>query len=229
MTRVWVLDSETTGVDPEMDKVVEVAGVLLEDGKPVGQFQSLVDPGVPIPPQASAVHHLRDTDVAGQPSLDDAMKPVRDNPADYYVAHNANFDRAFLKVEDKPWICTWKCSLRAFVDAPSYSNQVLRYWLGLPDPVCGGHAHRALYDAEVTSHLLVRLVTASTRESPYESMAEISSKPGLMRRISFGVHKDKLYSEVPVDYLNWILNKSSGWSEDQLYSARYWLEKRRAG
>lgn len=229
MTRVWVLDSETTGVDPEMDKVVEVAGVLLEDGKPIGQFQSLVDPGVPIPPQASAVHHLRDSDVAGQPTLEDAMSPVRDNPADYYVAHNANFDKSFLKVDDKPWVCTWKCALRAFLDAPSYSNQVLRYWLDLPDPVCGGHAHRALYDAEVTSHLFVRLLATSTRDDPYEAMAAISAAPGLMRRVSFGVHKDKLYSEVPVDYLNWILNKSSGWSEDQLYTARYWLEKRRAG
>lgn len=230
MTRVWVLDVETTGVEPETDKVVEVAGMLLEDGVAVGQFQSLVDPGVPIPPGASAVHHLRDRDVAGQPSLAEALEPVRNNSADYYVAHNASFDAGFLNLEQrvavKPWICTWKCALRAFPEAPSYSNQVLRYWLDLPDPVCGGSAHRALYDAEVTAQLLLRLISTSTRENPYAAMAEISSKPGLMRRVSFGVHKDKLYSDVPTDYLNWILKKSSGWSPDQLYTAQYWLNKR---
>lgn len=230
MTRCWILDVETTGTDPELDKTVEVAGILLDDGVAIGQFSTLVDPQVPIPAQASAVHHIRDRDVAGQPLLADAIGPIRDNPVDYYVAHNAGFDSLFLnlkeRVADKPWICTWKSSLRAFPEAPSFSNQVLRYWLDLPDPVCGGHAHRALYDAEVTTSLLLKLVEVSSREDPYAAMADISSKPGLMRKVSFGVHKDKLWADVPTDYLNWMLRKSSGWSEDQLYTAQYWLNKR---
>ena len=73
MARIWVLDCETTGTDFENDKVVEVGGVLLDGNEVVMTYESLVNPGIPIPPRASAVHHLTDKHVHIAPGLDAAL------------------------------------------------------------------------------------------------------------------------------------------------------------
>lgn len=206
--------------------MVEVAGVLLEDGRPTLTFESLVSCDRPIPPQASAVHHIRDEHLVGAPSLFDATAPLRDSPADYYAAHNAKFDRAMLGLDDLPWICTYRCALRRYSDAPSYSNQVLRYHLGLPDPSAGSHAHRAMYDAEVTASLLSRMLADSTTDDVCARMAELSAQPALLRKVTFGAHRDKLWSDVPASYLQWMLSKASEFDEDRLHTARHWLARR---
>jgi DNA polymerase-3 subunit epsilon len=62
-----VLDLESTGVDPARDRIVEVAVLKLTPGAEPIRFRRLVNPGVPIPPSASAVHGIRDEDVAERP------------------------------------------------------------------------------------------------------------------------------------------------------------------
>ena len=62
-----VLDTETTGVDPLTDRIVELAVVRLDPDGAARRYRRLVDPGVPIPPAATAVHGIADADVAGRP------------------------------------------------------------------------------------------------------------------------------------------------------------------
>jgi exodeoxyribonuclease X len=65
---VRVIDIETTGTDPEQDAVIEIASVdVLADGTIANRQSTLVRPGIPVPPEASAVHHLIDEDLAGAP------------------------------------------------------------------------------------------------------------------------------------------------------------------
>jgi Exonuclease len=65
---VRVVDIETTGTDPESDAVIEIASVdVLADGSITNRLSTLVRPGMPVPPEASAVHHLIDEDLAGAP------------------------------------------------------------------------------------------------------------------------------------------------------------------
>lgn len=67
---VRVIDIETTGTDPVADAVIEVASVdVLADGTITNRQSTLVRPGIPIPPEASAAHHLIDEDLAGAPPL----------------------------------------------------------------------------------------------------------------------------------------------------------------
>lgn len=222
--KFWVIDTETTGIGPE-DKAVEVAGLLIDEfGKVYKSVEQVLDPGIPIPPIASSIHHLTDELVLGKPALTDVLHLFNDEEYDYVVAHNAKFDQVYLPL-DKPWICTWKCALRLFPEAPSYSNQVLRYWLRLPVVERGGHAHRALYDVEVTTQLFYRMLSMATTEAPWVGMAKLTEIPALLRKVNFGVHKDKLWSEVPRSYLNFILFKSSGWDENILHTANYWYER----
>jgi DNA polymerase III epsilon subunit-like protein len=55
---VRCIDIETTGIDPAKDAVVEIASVdLLREGGITNQQGTLVRPSVPVPPEASAVHH----------------------------------------------------------------------------------------------------------------------------------------------------------------------------
>lgn len=62
-----IIDLETTGVDPQNDRIVEVAVIRVEPGKPTIRYRRLVDPGIAIPQAASAIHGIHDQDVADEP------------------------------------------------------------------------------------------------------------------------------------------------------------------
>lgn len=223
--RFWIVDSETTGMEHGKDKAVEVGGILLEDGHILKRYESLVDPGIPIPPEACAIHHITDDMVEGAPDIDAALQPILAEDVDFIVAHNAKFDQGFLDLGDQRWLCTWKLSNKLFKDAPSFSNQVLRYYLGLELPVEYDSFHRALADTEVTTQLFLRILREAKTDDPYEKMLEITNSPVLLRKVNFGEHFGKKWSEVPTGYLKWIVGKPDSWEEDKLYTAKYWLER----
>ncbi len=63
------LDLETTGTSPERDRIVEYASVTVLPTGQVTRFRTLVNPGQPIPADASAVHGITDADVANAPAF----------------------------------------------------------------------------------------------------------------------------------------------------------------
>ena len=56
-------------------------------------------------------------------------------------------------------------------------------------------------------------------------MIEISSHPSILYMCKFGKYKGTLWTDVPRDYLDWVVNKSDFTDEDVLYTARYYLEQ----
>ncbi len=213
---VCLLDVETTGTEDDA-RVVEIAAVtgrFFEKGARIERtVNQLVNPGIPIPCTASAVHHITDEMVKGSPSLDDVMEtfPV----ADLYVAHNAPFDRRFLpQLSAAPWACTLKIAYDQFEDAPSYGLQALRYWLGTPSPPVAGHAHRAMYDVWTLHGLFDDL---RSRGWTRERMIEVSSRPRLLRTINFGKHRGTAFKDLDRSYLDW-MRRQGGWDEDVQYT-----------
>ncbi|VGO17171.1 DNA polymerase III PolC-type [Pontiella desulfatans] len=90
-------DLETTGTKPNADMIVEVGAVLFDGARAVKGFGTLVDPGIPIPPDASEVNGISDDMVRGQPRIKDVMGDFADFCGDLpLVAHNAPFDFKFL-------------------------------------------------------------------------------------------------------------------------------------
>jgi DNA polymerase-3 subunit epsilon len=93
-----VFDFETTGLDVKKGaRVVEVGALKLERGDVVGHFLTLVDPEVPVPAGATAVHGLTDADLVGQPKLAEVLPRFAAFAADAaLVAHNLPFDMSFV-------------------------------------------------------------------------------------------------------------------------------------
>lgn len=234
---IRVIDLETTGIDPnEGAEIIEIAGVdvLLEagQGKIVKARSSFVRPEKAIPPETSAVHHIIDEDVR------DAMpwNMVRMDyvGADAYCAHNAKFERSFVdpdRKSTKPWICTYKLALHTFPDLPSHGNQALRYFWGMYDlPGWAtraelNQAHRALPDTLVTAAHLMEFAKRYT----VEEMIRISNGPVVLSRIRFGKHAGERWSDLPIDYLEWMDGKKADWDEDVAHTLACELKRRQSG
>jgi exodeoxyribonuclease X len=220
------IDIETTGIDPDTDAVVEIASVdLLREGGITNSQEVLVRPGIAVPPESSAVHHLIDADLANAPLLEEVID--RFKGAEAYVAHNCDFERSFLGeyLGEPTWICTYKCALRVWPDLISHSNQALRYTLGLINP----HGidrqilnpHRALSDVIVTSAIFEELL----KQAKWSELVRWSSEPPLLTVLGFGKHRGQRFDAAPRDYLEWIADGQNDLREDVKFSARYWLAK----
>ena len=97
---IVAIDTETTGRDPVNDRVVEVA-VVTSDGNNITERASwLINPGRPIPKEATDIHQITDADVADQPTFGDVMPSILAALAGKVpLAYNAEFDKAFLVAE----------------------------------------------------------------------------------------------------------------------------------
>lgn len=201
-----VIDTETTGMD-EKDTLVELAAVL-DDGT---VWETLCDPGRPIPPEARAVHHISDAMVKGFPEPSIALvRMMRHLDAVLgsdmvFVAHNAQFDRGMLRklvpdIDARHWICTYRCAMHVWDNAPGHSNQVLRYWLNLPVvPPITLAPHRAAYDAIITEGILRELLKVKS----YDDLIRMTAEPVILTKVRFGKYKGYLWADVPRDYLQW--------------------------
>lgn len=161
MTRVAVIDFETTGLSSDQgDRATEVAIVILEGDAVVDRFQSLMNAGVRISPFIESFTGITNAMVAAAPAaaqvMADASRFVGATPL---VAHNAAFDRRFWAAElqrinapaPQPFACTLLLSRRLYPQAPSHKLSALADFHGLPP---AGRAHRALADAEMAAALL---------------------------------------------------------------------------
>lgn len=230
MSKVQVIDTETSGFADNAE-VIEFASVHLEvstdecglltthfHGYSAGLY-GLEE--AKLEPAASGVHHLTYDDIEGMPSF--ARCKPQLTGADYFVAHSAAYDRKFCTggVFDVPWICTYKVAYELLPDMPDYKNQTLRYALGLKLPAWVPEQlapHRALYDAAVTSELFAYLRGLGV---DLDEMVAISSRPLLLRKVTFGQHYGKTWREVPAGYLRWILCQD--FDADVVHTARHYL------
>jgi DNA polymerase III epsilon subunit family exonuclease len=163
-----VFDLETTGLDVKRGaRIVEIGALKLRGGDVADHFVTLVDPEVPVPADAAAIHGLTDADLAGQPTLAEAFPRFAAFAADAaLVAHNLPFDMSFVvaataELGHRKWP-------HATIDllglARGYSPGLASYSLGnlartfnVPNPA----PHRALGDVAVESQLFWAFAAAA--------------------------------------------------------------------
>ena len=94
-------DLETTGINVERDRIVQIALVRVEPGGARRTLETLVNPECPIPPEASAVHGIKDADVRGMPTFSQIRQDVEEflNGADLAGFNSVNFDLPLLQAE----------------------------------------------------------------------------------------------------------------------------------
>jgi DNA polymerase-3 subunit epsilon len=160
-----VVDLETTGLRPGQSGICEIGAVRLRGFEVETEFQTLVDPGLPIAAGASALTGLRSEQLRGAPDPAEAVRRFLDFAGDaVLVAHNARFDLAFLDRETER--LTGSRIGSAVVDTVRLARTLLAgrvagfglgqlaWFLDTAERPC----HRALPDARATAELLLTLI-----------------------------------------------------------------------
>lgn len=166
-----VIDTETTGRDPARgDRIIEIAIVHFDGNTITTHPPLLFDPGIPIPPESSAVHGITDADVKGKPKFEDVAKEiVALLTGRIPVAYNASFDREFLYAE-----------MRRAGIVPGTDRSLppaLRTNVDWIDPLLWARAHQSTEKgfklSEVAARLGVSLVQAHRATDDAEAAGKI--------------------------------------------------------
>jgi len=153
-----IVDVETTGTDPKMADLVEIAAVKISNGTIVDRWSTYVDPGRPI--VGNQMHGITDDDVRGAPSAADAVRSALDFAGDAtLVGHNVGFDIGFLeaalgdgtRIEPGRYLDTLVIARDGYPDLENYKLETLSRFFGIDLT----QSHRALPDAEATANLLL--------------------------------------------------------------------------
>lgn len=157
-----VVDLETTGGKPVDAGITEIGAVKVRGGEVLGEYQTLVNPGVPIPPFIASLTGITDRMLASAPSVTAAVAGFLEFArGTVLVAHNAPYDISFLRGAceraDLPWpgprvVDTARIARRA-INRDEVRNcklETLSRFFHSPTPPC----HRALDDARATVAVL---------------------------------------------------------------------------
>ncbi|MEM1416799.1 MAG: 3'-5' exonuclease [Myxococcota bacterium] len=187
-----VVDFETTGTDSENDRILEVGLVGFDGGRVSFREGLLVDPGVPVPEEARAVHGITDEELKGAPRFHEVLPRIEELLAGRIpVAYNAGFDRGFLHAEARR-VPGWTASearppgLRAdvvWLDPLVWAREILKDQKSRKLGDVAAHfgipleqAHRAAGDAEATGHVLLAL--AQSMPGAYGEVIRLQGRYG---------------------------------------------------
>ena len=169
-----VFDVETTGLSAVYDTIIELAAVKIHDGQIIDRFESFANPHHPLSATTIDLTGITDDLVENAPDVPEVLEKFRNWAGDaVLVAHNASFDMGFLNVgykklgypkAENPVIDTLELGRFLY---PEFKNHRLNTLAKKFDIELTQH-HRAIYDAEATGYLLLKMLKdASEKEIVY--------------------------------------------------------------
>ncbi len=203
-------DTETTGIRTDKDRIVEIAAY---DPLNDTSFEMLVNPGCPIPPEASAIHHISDAMVADKPSFAEVATAFVSYCSGEVVliAHNNDsFDLPMLKNEfsrhavtfpEWKFFDTLKWARRYRPDLPRHSLQFLRETYG----ITANNAHRALDDVMVLHKVFSQMID----DLSIDDVLNLLNKPRDMQHMPWGKYQGQPLQLVPPDYVKWLASSGA--------------------
>jgi DNA polymerase-3 subunit epsilon len=225
------VDCETTGLDSQNDRIIEVAVMLFDANQVYAQMETLIDPQCEIPESSIAIHHITPEMVKNQPLIMHVLPQILEMIGNHIIiGHGIKFDIDIIaaaaersgipcKIQHNLYLDTLRMA-RLYGESPINSLEHLRKHFNIPLE----GAHRAMSDVivnkEVFKHLAKRYKTT-------QQLFDILSRPVLMSCMPFGKHKGRPLKEVPLQYLQWIANKD--FDQDLLFSVRTELKRRKKG
>lgn len=225
------IDCETTGLDPQQDRIIEVAVVKFSFAENFNSLESLIDPEGEISETSIAIHHITPEMVKGKPTikavLPELLQLIGKNTI---VGHGVLFDIEMIaNAADRAGIpCTLRQNLyldtlrmaRLYGDSPTNSLEQLRKHFNIEEE----GAHRAMSDVIVNIDVF-RYLSKSYRS--VNQIFEALAKPIMLKNMPLGKHKGRPLKEVPIEYLLWAARKD--FDQDLLYSLRSEIKRRKSG
>lgn len=202
--RAVYFDTETTGVNVVDDRIIEIAAY---DAKSKKTFSSFVNPGRPIPSEATAIHHITDDMVAQAPCFEKVGQDFLDFLEEdaILIAHNGtSFDFPLLENEGRRYsldfacfksIDTLKWARKYRPDLPKHHLQFLRKIYEVEE----NQAHRALDDVMVLFEVFSKMIDDLDIATVY-SLLENS----MIDKMPFGKHRGKPLKQLPQEYVDWL-------------------------
>lgn len=225
------LDCESTGLDPKLDRIIEIAAALFTYDEVLQKFETLIDPDYKIPESSQEIHKISQDMVAGKPKiatiLPDFLKMIEGK---ILVGHGIGYDIALIAAEAKRYMVPTQIEKQPFLDtlrmarlygeSPVNSLQQLRQHFNIEPE----GAHRAMSDVIVNIEVFKQL--GKTFET-VEALQERLQKPIRLRAMPLGKHKGRKFEEIPIEYLFWAEKKD--FDQDLLYSIRSEIKNRKKG
>ncbi len=224
-------DTETTGTLPDKDRIIELAAY-----DPIRNlsFSELIHPGIPIPQETTAIHHITDEMVKDAPYFAEAGKKFLSfcEGDVVLIAHNNDaFDKPFLEKEFErsflslpPWrfIDSLKWARKYRPDLPRHSLQYLREAFDIPS----NQAHRALHDVVTLYRVFISLCDDLTLDVILELMKNTSCKnPTAISHMPFGKYQGTRLEDIPKGYIQW-LQKNGVFDKEENRSLKAAFEKK---
>lgn len=225
------LDCETTGLDSEKDKIIEIAIVKFNMNTTLAEFESLIDPECPIPPDSIAIHNITQEMIAGKPRISEVLSDLLELIGNHtIIGHGIDFDISLVinaaeragiphNLKKNRFLDTLRMA-RLYGESPTNSLEQLRKHFNIPQE----GAHRAMNDVVVNIAVFKYLLM---RYKSLDHLFDVLSRPIQLKCMPLGKHKGRPLKEIPVEYLRWAVHKD--FDQDLIYSLRSELKRRKVG
>lgn len=231
-------DTETTSSTPEEAKPIEACFSFFNQNYQLMTITERFNPHCHIPAESSAVHFITDADVQDKQDFDqwfDRMRPFF-MTRKYSVGHNFKYDTDVMRYaanqnlpfpevfDDNHVLCTLKLAKKLYGNDPTFANMKLSYlWfrLGLNETTDRNIVpHAAEDDVYMTwlvyQHLHNEMLARGiiTEDSTFDDIIAFQNTPNLLVTWPFGKYKGEKLEDVPISYLEWMVESSDIIKED---------------
>jgi DNA polymerase III epsilon subunit-like protein len=247
MARKYILfDTETTGNAIE-DRIIQIGGMVIHNKTEIEVYDELCNPDINIKLEAMEVHNItpdmiEDKGLCRDTKFYNKLLELND-PSNYLIAHNINFDMGMLEKEgfenSYTLIDTLRCAKHLYSELPYHRLQYLRYALELykteeQEAQTLGitiKAHDAIGDVLVMKLFLRELVKKCTSVypdyDPLVKLADLTQTPVLINKFRFGKYKGQEIAAVAkedIEYLQWMRSNMADLDEDMKYTLDKYIE-----
>lgn len=240
MSKYILFDTETTGAAVE-DRIIQIGGMIINSKTDIEVYDELCSAPLEIKLEAMEVHNITPDLLVGKPPFIETNFYEKlqqlNNPSNYLIAHNINFDLDMLKkegfVNQFTLIDTLRCAKHLYPELPYHRLQYIRYALDLykteqqeADSLnITIKAHDAIGDVLVMKLFLRQLVVRCNEVYPdfntMEKLAELTLTPVFIKTFRFGKYKGQDVLAVAaqdIGYLQWMRSNMADLDEDMRYT-----------
>lgn len=226
-------DTETTGLTAARDRIIEIAAY---DPVQDRSFVELINPGMPIPAESTAVCNITNDMVADKPPFEelcDAFTEFCTGDTVLIAHNNDNFDIHFLRHEykrcgkelpDWRFIDSLKWARKYRRDLPKHSLQFLREIYGFE----ANNAHRALDDVIMLHQIFSAMIDDLNLDTVYQLLQSSGGQvngSGEINEMPFGKHRGKPLEQVPKSYIRWLASDGA-FEKEEMQGLKAAFQKR---